>query len=106
MSLSIKSAFRKSATCPLSCDLLAFQSGEISARERDRITVHLRFCEFCEAEVEFYARYPQADETVEKADIPLPLYELAEALLTNKNKNISQLNKLLNEAGELKLQKS
>lgn len=104
MSCTKKNGFCKNANCPLSKDLLAYQTGEISARERERITVHLRFCEFCTAEVEFYAHYPQADETIEQTEIPQPLLELAEALLTNRQKNISALNKLLNEADELLLQ--
>ncbi len=104
MSCSKKAAFRKSANCPLSKDLLAYQTGEIPARERERIAIHLRFCEFCEAEIEFYVHYPQTDEAIEQADIPLPLLELAEALLTNKHKDKAVLNKLLNEADELKLQ--
>lgn len=106
MSFSTKAAFGKSANCPMSSDLLAFQNGEISLRERERIIVHLRFCEFCEAEVEFYARYPQPEETIEKTEIPPPLYELAEALLNNRHKGYFQLNKLLNETSELKFQKS
>lgn len=106
MSCSKKTAFRKSVNCPLSKDLLAYQTGEISVRERERIAIHLRFCEFCEAEAEFYAHYPQTEEIVEKTEIPLPLLELAEALLNNKHKDKSVLNKLLTEADELKLQKS
>lgn len=89
--------FRKSATCPVSSDLLAFQKGEISDRESERITVHLRFCEFCMAEVEFYGRYPQAEELVEKAEIPRPLYELAEALLKKKDQDFTSLDQMLEE---------
>jgi hypothetical protein len=77
--------FHKSANCPSSEKLLSFQNKEIPVRERDKITVHLRFCEFCAAEAELYARFPQAEETVEKAEIPAPLYQLAEALLKKKN---------------------
>ena len=105
MSCLKNTAFRKSANCPLSKDLLAYQTGEIQARERERISIHLRFCEFCEAEIEFYAHYPQADEAIEQTEIPQPLLELAEALLTNRHKDNSALNKLLNEADELELQK-
>lgn len=97
-------AFRKSVNCPLSKDLLAYQNGEIPVRERGRIAVHLRFCEFCESEIEFYARYPQTDEKIEQAEIPPPLLELAEALLNNKHKDNFLLNKLLNETDKLKLQ--
>lgn len=104
MSCTKKNGFCKSANCPLSKDLLAFQRGELQARERERISIHLRFCEFCAAETEFYAHYPQADETIEKTEIPQPLLELAEALLTNRHNDISALNKLLSEADELLLQ--
>lgn len=89
--------FRKSPTCPLSNDLLAFQTGKISLREKERITVHLRFCEFCAAEVEFYAHYPQAEESVENSEIPQPLFELAEALLSNRHKDNSLLKRLFNK---------
>lgn len=94
--------FRKSPTCPLSSELLAFQTGKISGREEERITIHLRFCEFCASEVEFYAHYPQAEETVEKTDIPPPLFELAEALLSNKYKDNLLLKSLFNENDDSK----
>jgi hypothetical protein len=86
--------FRKSPNCPLSNDLLAFQTGKIALREKERITVHLRFCEFCASEVDLYAHYPQSDDAVETAEIPEPLYELAEALLSNKHKDTSLLKRL------------
>ena len=92
--------FSKSANCPLSNDLLAFQTGKISLREKERITVHLRFCEFCAAEVDLYAHYPQSEDSVENAEIPKPLYELAEALLSNKHKNHSSLKGLFNKNAE------
>lgn len=105
MSSFKKAAFEKSVNCPLSKDLLAFQIGEITPRERERIMIHLRFCEFCESETEFYARYPQTDEIIEQTEIPAPLLELAEALLNNRHKDKAILNKLLNEKRGLRLQK-
>lgn len=92
--------FRKNPTCPLSNDLLAFQTGKISLREKERITVHLRFCEFCTAEVEFYTHYPQPEETIENSEIPQPLYELAEALLSNKHKDNTLLKRLFNKTDD------
>jgi hypothetical protein len=104
MFLTKMTKFRKSPTCPLSNDLLAFQNGKISHREKERITVHLRFCEFCAAEVEFYAHYPQSEETVvENTEIPQPLYELAEALLSNKYKDHSLLKRLFHDKENLGL---
>ena len=94
--------FRKSPTCPLSSDLLAYQTGKISTGAHERITIHLRFCEFCASEVEFYAHYPQAEESFERTEIPPPLFELAEALLSNKHKDNSLLKRLFNENDDSK----
>lgn len=86
--VSKMTVFCKNANCPSSEKLLAFQNREIPGHECDKIAVHLRFCEFCAAEIEFYAHHPQAEEYAEKAEIPPPLYELAEALLNNKKKEL------------------
>jgi len=94
--------FCKSTSCPSSQELLVFADGEISLYERGRIETHLGACEFCAAEVEFYAHYPQSEETVPVVEIPIPLYELAEALLGNKHKDFFALNKLLCDDKALK----
>ncbi len=94
--------FCKSTNCPSSQELLAFQNGVVSPGERGEIETHLAACEFCASEVEFYAHYPQSEETVAKVEIPIPLYELAEALLGNKHKDFFTLNKLLGESKALK----
>lgn len=96
--------FCKSTDCPSSQQLLAFENGgEVSAKERGNIETHLAACEFCASEVEFYAHYPQAEESVAKVEIPIPLYELAEALLGNKHKDFLALNKLLCESEGVKI---
>ena len=96
-------SFCKSANCPASQELLSFADGAVSsAKEHAKIETHLGACEFCAAEVEFYAHYPQAEEPVVKAEIPTPLYELAEALLGNKHKNFLALNKLLCDTESVK----
>lgn len=87
--------FCKSANCPASQKLLAFQNGEVSTKESKTVSKHLAICEFCSAEVEFYAHYPQSEEVVAKAEIPMPLFELASALLDNKHKDFSLLDQLL-----------
>ncbi len=87
--------FCKSVKCPTSQELLSFQNKEITANESCAIEKHLTLCEFCEAEVEFYANYPQSEETVATVEIPIPLFELAEALLGNKHKDYSTLDELL-----------
>jgi hypothetical protein len=102
--LSLKMiTFCKSTSCPSSQELLAFADGEVLIKERRIIETHLEACEFCAAEVEFYSHYPQAEETVAKAEIPVPLYELAEALLSNRHKDFFTLNKLLCENEGVKI---
>lgn len=97
--------FCKSAKCPSSEKLLTFQRGELSPKEIMLITKHLSNCEFCAAEVELYEHHPQSDENIVASDIPMPLYELAEALLSTGQKRFSILNKLLNENENLSLNK-
>lgn len=95
--------FCKSANCPSSQKLLAFQNGELAEKDARQTQRHLVGCEFCAAEVEFYAHYPQSEETISEVEIPLPLYELAEALLSNRHKDFSLLNKLLSETDSVKI---
>ena len=95
--------FCKNTNCPSSEKLLAFQDSKLPGHERDKIIVHLRFCEFCAAEIDFYAHHPQAEEYFENTEIPPPLFELAEALLSNGQKKFSMLNKLLNESESVKV---
>ncbi|HSK70593.1 MAG TPA: hypothetical protein VK892_02775 [Pyrinomonadaceae bacterium] len=98
--------FCKSGDCPASQNLLKFQNNELSPKESRIIREHLAKCEFCATEVEFYSRYPQADDAIATVEIPLPLYELAQALLSNKHKDFQLLNKLLNENDGLLLEKA
>ncbi len=95
--------FCKSAICPSSNDLLGFENGEVSVAEGERIKAHLAVCEFCASEVEFYAHYPPSEEAVATVEIPIPLYELAQALLNIRHKDYSVLNQLLNENEGVKI---
>ena len=95
--------FCKSANCPTSQELLAFQNDAVdSGKKASEISCHLAVCEFCASEVEFYAHYPQAEEKVKKVEIPLPLKELAQALLDNKHKDCSSLDNLLGKKETVK----
>lgn len=93
--------FCKNETCPSSQELLAFQNGDLESGVGRVVREHLRECEFCSAEVEFYAHYPQIDEPVEAAEIPTPLLQLAEALLRNREKDHSSLDQLLHGDEEI-----
>ena len=90
--------FCKNEDCPSSNKLLEFQSRELPKTTGDKIRRHLAKCEFCSAEVALYSHFPQEDgatETVELTGIPAPLYELAEALLKNRHRDLASLNSLL-----------
>lgn len=97
--------FCKNANCPSSPDLLAFQCEKLALRKNREIDRHLATCEFCQAEVAFYAHYPPADESLETTEIPKPLYELARALLGNRRNDFSTLNELIGGGESLKLEK-
>lgn len=87
--------FSKNANCPSSQGLLAFQQGETSDTENKDIGGHLQNCEFCAAEVEFYARCPQAEGGCTVTEIPFPLFELARRLLDSEQENYRRLNRML-----------
>ena len=88
--------FCKNEDCPSSQDLLAFQNGDIDLADGAHIRRHLAVCEFCAAEVEFYSHYPPVEESVKPDRIPQPLYELAEALLHDRQ-DVSKLDRLIRE---------
>lgn len=94
--------FRKSEDCPPSQELLAFESGKLAGANELAISGHLASCEFCEAEVEFYSRFPQEDvsnDTFLSADIPAPLFQLAEALLKKHHTDAKSLDSLMRDNG-------
>ncbi|KXK04159.1 MAG: hypothetical protein UZ17_ACD001000854 [Acidobacteria bacterium OLB17] len=77
--------FAKNEQCPTSTDLLAFQLGDLDIESGAMIREHLAVCEFCSAELAFYSRYPMdvEEEPAAAEEIPVPLFQLAEALLQN-----------------------
>ena len=100
--------FCKNEDCPSSNELLEFQVGELPPDRNVEVRRHLGTCEFCEAEVEFYSHYPQEEALFDQSEImeiPLPLFELAEALLKNRNGDSDSLNNLLLEKDGLVLDK-
>ncbi len=98
--------FSKSSDCPTSQTLVAFQAGDIAVGDSADIRRHLTACEFCVAEVAFYERYPQTTddvgERVEAAEIPAPLFELAEALIGGKRdlRSLDKIKKEIDRASE------
>lgn len=93
--------FCKNEDCPSSHELLDFQNGDLPRTRGGELRQHLASCEFCSAEVEFYSHYPQEEGASEAAAIPAPLFELAEALLKNRDSGPASLDSLLKEKGEI-----
>ncbi|MFL6373858.1 MAG: hypothetical protein ACJ73D_04240 [Pyrinomonadaceae bacterium] len=91
-------SFLKREECPSSFELVAFQKGELSRQRGTEVRRHLASCEFCDAEVDFYEEYPLEEIGAEAAaEIPAPLFELAEALLKGKHSDGAALNALLRD---------
>lgn len=99
-------SFSKNVSCPSSPRLLAFQKGDLSLTEITDIHKHLAGCDFCAAEVEFYEHFPPTEDKIEMTEIPKHLRELAEALLGNRHKDFSVLDKLLLENEGLSFRKA
>ncbi len=98
--------FCKNSECPSSQDLLGFQNNELAPTSAAFISEHLELCDFCGAEVELYSQFPEIDEKVSLSEIPAPLFELAQFLLTNGHKDRSLLDKLLIEDKGLSLKEA
>lgn len=90
-----KAEFCKSEGCPSSQELYAFQNGDMSNDEGRDIMLHLRVCEFCTAEAEFYEHYPQQAAITGPEKMPEPLYELASALLRNECDGLPAMDDLI-----------
>lgn len=88
--------FSKNCGCPSSAELLEYLAEGCTAESGGAILHHLAVCEFCEAEVSFYRRFPPMEASFEPVPMPEPLFELAEALLV-KNRGIGPLKNLLGE---------
>lgn len=90
------SGFRKGADCPSSDRLLAFRQSKLGIFASDVIGRHVASCDFCAAELEFYRHFPAIpDEEVIPDRIPGPLYDLAQAILTNRTSGINALKTLV-----------
>ena len=91
-------SFRKDKECPTSEELLAFQKGEAAKNSIRTIYDHILGCDFCGAESQFYSNFPtEGEETVRVEEIPTHLFELAEAILKNKNEGGRLLSQLIKE---------
>jgi hypothetical protein len=75
-------SFCKQASCPSAETLLTYRSYGLATTADEHITEHLAACDFCCAELQLLAEWPQADEGETFAtEIPLSLRRLAEEIL-------------------------
>ncbi len=76
--------FLKTAACPASATLLSFRSRTLSTEAESIVTVHLRVCDFCNAELPLLAHHQYASSVSQKApEIPMNLRILAESILSH-----------------------
>jgi hypothetical protein len=74
-------SFCKQASCPSAAMLLSYREFELESEANASVTQHLEICEFCCAELQLLAAYPQStDEYSVDVAIPIPLRRLAEEI--------------------------
>src|ERR1700682_5702730 len=81
MTSSFTSLFCKTAGCPTTHTLLAFRRADIGPADQAFIESHLASCDICGAELQLLSRYRIEAEEYSFVEMPVPLRQLAEALL-------------------------
>jgi hypothetical protein len=77
--------FRKTAECPSSQALLGYHRHGLVITDRVSIEIHLRQCDFCNAELQLLMRHRGAVGESPGAEMPTQLRELAERLLARNS---------------------
>ena len=77
--------FRKTAQCPSSQTLLSYHRYGLAITDRTSIQIHLRSCDFCNAELQLLVRHRGSLRESSCAKMPTQLRELAEKLLARNN---------------------
>jgi hypothetical protein len=83
MSSATVKKFCKTAACPSSEELLDHHRHRLPLYDRAAIEIHLRGCDFCNAELELLKCYRAGESVCRVAEMPLDFQRLAEDLLTN-----------------------
>ncbi|MEP6923555.1 MAG: hypothetical protein ABI954_03740 [Pyrinomonadaceae bacterium] len=76
--------FCKSRNCPLTEEIRLFANDELETDEARTVVKHLEECEFCSAEVQFLANFPERGETLPVPELPFQLRQLADIMLAEK----------------------
>jgi len=74
--------FCKTACCPSSQTLLRYHRHRLPIADRAEIEIHLRVCDFCNAELQLLMRHRSNPEDYRLVEMPGQLRKLAEDLLT------------------------
>lgn len=74
--------FCKTARCPSSQTLLRYRRHRLPIADRAEIEIHLRACDFCNAELQLLTRHRNYAEESRAVEMPGQLRRLAEDLLT------------------------
>jgi hypothetical protein len=74
--------FCKTTRCPSSQALLRYHRHDLSIAGRVEIEIHLRACDFCNAELQLLMRHHSWVEEYRLVEMPGQLRKLAEDLLT------------------------
>ncbi len=78
---SATNEFRKTAACPSSQTLLRFHRHGLAISDRVAIQIHLRACDFCNAELQLLMKHRGDSEESSCAKMPAHFRELAEEFL-------------------------
>ena len=76
------SNFCKTARCPSSQTLLRYHRHRLPIANRAEIEIHLRECDFCNAELQLLMRHRSHAEDYRLVEMPGELRKLAEDVLT------------------------
>jgi hypothetical protein len=75
--------FCKTTRCPSSHTLLRYRRHRLPIAQRAEIEIHLRVCDFCNAELQLLTRHRNYLEDSRVVEMPGQLRELAENLLSS-----------------------
>lgn len=77
--------FCKTSRCPSSQTLLRYRRHRLPIAERAEIEIHLRVCDFCNAELQLLTRHRNYVEDSRIVEMPGQLRKLAEDLLSKSS---------------------
>ena len=79
--LSATNGFCKTAACPSSQTLVQFQRYRLSITDRAAIQIHLRECDFCNAELQLLMKHRAENKVSSCSKMPAQFRDLAEKFL-------------------------